>query len=77
MNSVEEQASARKEIQDRQKSIRAAKIKELQEYELRHPCEFCRDLQHGQGDGTKYGLVFDSHTIRCPKCRTCFWSDES
>ena len=73
----EKQYAARKEIQDEQKAVRDAKIKALQEYELTHPCDFCRDLQFGYGDGTKYGLVSNSHTIRCPKCGTCFWSDES
>ena len=73
----ERQCAARKKLQDSQKAKREAQIKELQEYELRHPCDFCRDLQYGHGDGTGYGLVFNSHTIRCPKCGTCFWSDES
>ena len=77
MTSVETQAAARKKIQDKWRARREAQIKELQEYDVQNPCNFCRDLQHGSGDGTEFGLVFDRHTIRCPKCNTCFWSDES
>jgi len=75
--SVEMQAAARKKIQDEWIGRREAQIKELQEYNLRNPCSFCRDLENGRGDGSAYGLVSDSHTIRCPECDRCFWSDES
>jgi hypothetical protein len=73
----EMQAAARKKIQDEWKARREVQIRELQEYNLRYPCDFCRDLEHGSGDGSAYGLAFDSHTIKCPECGSCFWSDES
>ena len=72
-----EQAVRRKIIQDQYAKERANKIKALKNYNKDHPCEFCRDLQHGFGNGEQFGLIYNGNTIKCPKCDKCFWSDES
>ena len=74
----ESQARNRQELQAKVAKKRLERIADIQAEVTRQTCDFCRDLNYAPGgDGTMYGLIYDTHTIRCPVCDRCFWSDES
>ena len=70
------QKAKRDAIQKEHRELRENKIKALQNYDKDHPCDFCRDLENGSGNGEDVGLIYNGSTIRCPECNKCFWSDE-
>jgi len=72
----DQQAANRKKIQDKAAKERADIIERLSNYNSLHPCAFCRDLEQGSGNGESLGLTYNGHTIKCPECNCCFWSDE-